>query len=79
MIANFWLHPGDTASAPNMLSFLKTSQQDLDDTTIGLLQADSGFFANEIRGAFEADGIDYVVAAKLSQPLQARLMSPSCR
>lgn len=79
MIANFWLRPGDCASATNMLSFLESTKQNLGDTVIGLLRADSGFFADEILRAFETDGIDYVVAAKLTQPLQAQLMSERCR
>lgn len=75
MIANFWLRPGDCASATNMLSFLESTKQNIGDTLIGLLRADSGFFADEILTALEHDRIDYVVAAKLTQPLQAQLMS----
>ena len=48
MIANFWLRPGDCASAGNLLSFLAATRANLGNTIIGLLRADSGFFADEI-------------------------------
>jgi hypothetical protein len=75
MIANFWLRPGDCSSAGNMLSFLETTRQNLGKTIIALLRADSGFFADEILKALEHSGTDYVVAAKLTAPLQAQLMN----
>lgn len=75
MIANFWLRPGDCSSAGNMLSFLEATRVHLGNTSIGLLRADSGFFADEILKTLEYSGTDYVVAAKLTAPLQAQLMS----
>ena len=75
MIANFWLRPGDCSSAGNMLAFLDATRQHLGTTSIGLLRADSGFFADEILKCLEGSGTDYVVAAKLSAPLQVRLMN----
>ena len=75
MIANFWLRPGDCASAGNLLSFLQATRTHLGNTSIGLLRADSGFFADEILKALEDSGIDYVVAAKLVAPLQKHLMN----
>ena len=74
MIANFWLRPGDCASAGNLLSFLAATRANLGNTIIGLLRADSGFFADEILKSLEDSGTDYVVAAKLTAPLQAQLM-----
>ena len=53
MIANFWLRPGDCVGAGNMLSFLQATRQNLGNTSIGLLRADSGFFADEILKTLE--------------------------
>ncbi len=47
----------------------------LGNTSNGLLRADPGFFADEILKALEYSGAEYVVAAKLTAPLQAQLMS----
>ena len=58
-----------------MLSFLEATRVHLGNTSIGLLRADSGFFADEILKTLECSGTDYVVAAKLTAPLQAQLMS----
>ena len=69
MIANFWLRPGDCSSAGNMLSFLEATRVHLGNTSIGLLRADAGFFADETLKTLEDSGTDYVVAAKLTAPL----------
>lgn len=70
LVANFWLRPGDTHSANNVLQFLESTLAHLADKTVGLLRADSGFFDNAFMSALENKGIDYIVAAKLTTPLQ---------
>jgi len=70
LVANFWLRPGDTHSANNVLQFLESTLAHLADKTVGLLRADSGFFDNAFMSALENKGIGYIVAAKLTTPLQ---------
>lgn len=70
LIANFWLRPGNVASANNVLQFLESTLAHLGDKVVGLLRADSGFFDNAFLSALETKGIPYVVAAKLTQALQ---------
>ena len=73
MVVNFWLSPGNTHTANNMVSFLKSTLHHLEGKTVGLLRADSGFFSDNILSFLEEEKIDYVIAAKLTQPLQRRL------
>ena len=70
MVANFWLRPGDAHSANNVLQFLESTLAHLADKTVGLLRADSGFFDHAFMSALENKGIGYIVAAKLTTPLQ---------
>lgn len=70
LVANFWLRPGNVASANNVLQFLEATLHHLGDKVVGLLRADSGFFDNALLTALEARQIPYVIAAKLTQALQ---------
>jgi Transposase DDE domain group 1 len=70
MVANFWLRPGNSASANNLLQFLESTLHHLGDKTVGLLRADSGFFDDAILSALEGKRIAYIVAARLNQALQ---------
>lgn len=70
LVANFWLKPGNAASADNVLQFLETMLTHLGDKVVGLLRADSGFFDNAFLTDLEAKQIPYVIAAKLTQALQ---------
>jgi hypothetical protein len=73
MVANFWLRPGNSASANNLLQFLESTLHHLGDKAVGLLRADSGFFDEAILAPLESKGIPYIVAARLTQPLQRRI------
>lgn len=70
LVANFWLRPGNAASANNVLQFLESTLTHLGDKVVGLLRADSGFFDNAFLTVLEAKQIPYVIAAKLTQALQ---------
>jgi len=70
MVANFWLPPGNARSANNILQFLESTLHHLGDKTVGLLRADSGFFDETVLTFLEGKGIPYIVAARLTQPLQ---------
>jgi len=73
LVANFWLRPGNTHSAHNVLRFLEATLHHLGDKHVGLLRADSGFFDGAVLQALEGKRIAYIVAARLTQPLQRRL------
>lgn len=70
MVANFWLRPGNVSSANNVLQFLESTLHHLGDKAVGLLRADSGFFDEAMFSALEGKKIAYIIAARLTQPLQ---------
>jgi hypothetical protein len=73
MVANFWLRPGNTHSANNILQFLQSTFHHLGDKTVGLLRADSGFFDEAVFSLLEGRRIPYIIAARLTQALQREL------
>ncbi len=74
MVANFWLRPGDAHTANNVLQFLEATSHHLGDKSIGLLRADSGFYAENVLNWLEARTIDYIISAKLTQALQGAII-----
>lgn len=73
LVANFWLRPGNVYSSNNVLQFLESTLVHLEGKTVGLLRADSGFFDDDFLSALEGKHIPYIVAAKLTYPLQRRI------
>jgi hypothetical protein len=65
MIANFWLRPGNTSSANNVINFLEETIAILKGKTVGLLRADSGFYRLDVIKWLENKGIDYLIAIKM--------------
>ena len=65
MVANFWLRPGDTGSANNIIAFLEETFKILKGKTIGLFRADSGFYQRAVMEWLEGHGIDFVIAIKM--------------
>ena len=76
LVANMWLRSGDTSSANNFLGFLEDTLSKLKNKTVSLIRLDSGFFQSNILDYSEFKTMDYVVAAKFSQPIQ-RLIAAS--
>ncbi len=70
LVANFWLRPGNVASANNVVQFLESTLNHLGERRVGLLRADSGFFQHRFLSCLEGHGIHYIIAAKLTQALQ---------
>ena len=64
MVANFWLRPGDTGSANNIIAFLEETFKILKGKTIGLFRADLGFYQRAVMEWLERHGIDFVIAIK---------------
>lgn len=65
MVANFWLRPGNSSSANNVLNFLQETFSILSNKTIGLLRADGGFYQKNIMEWLEGRGIKYIIAVKM--------------
>jgi len=61
---------GHAHSANNVLQFLDATLHHLGDKIVGLLRADSGFFDETILTALEGKRIPYIIAGRLTQPLQ---------
>lgn len=53
MIANYWLHPGNTSASTNYLSFLEDTLSRLQNKKVGLIRVDSGFFSGNITNYLE--------------------------
>ena len=70
LVANFWLRPGNVHRANNVLQFFESTLTHLAGKTVGLLRADSGFYDDAFLSVLELKHIPYVVAAKLTYPLQ---------
>jgi hypothetical protein len=73
LVANFWLRPGNAHSANNVLQFLESTLHHLGEKVVGLLRADSGFFDEAVFSWLEGKQIPYIIAARLTQPLQRTL------
>lgn len=73
MVANFWLRPGNTHVSNNIVPFLKSTFSHLRGKTVGLLRADSGFYNDKVLSFLEESQVDYVIAARLTRPLQVKL------
>ena len=74
MVANFWLRPGDTNSANNVLQFIESTLHHLGSKTVGLLLADSGFFDQAVFKLLESKHINYIISARLTQGLQQAII-----
>lgn len=73
MVINAWLRPGDTASSTQVESFLEETFQILPSGRVGLVRADSGFYNDRTLSYFEDKALSYIVAARLTVPLQWEL------
>src|SRR4051794_33255280 len=70
MVANCWNRSGDTASSSNCIHFLEETFAILNNKTVGLFRADSGFCSESVLKFIEDRYIAYVVACKLYANLQ---------
>ena len=75
MVANFWLRPGNTSSANNILEFLASTLRHLGSKTVGLLRADSGFFDDAVMNFLHAKKVAFIISARLTQPLQQAMVN----
>jgi hypothetical protein len=77
LVANMWLRSGDASSANNFLAFLDDTLSKLKNKTVSLIRLDSGFFQSDILDYLEQKSMDYIVAAKFTQPIQRIIQASS--
>lgn len=70
MVANFWLRPGNTGSANNIVAFLEETFTILKDKTVGLFRADSGFYQKAVMEWLEERKTEYIIAIKMYPTLK---------
>jgi hypothetical protein len=75
MVANCWLRPGNASSAHNVRGFLDNTLARMGGTKPALLRADSGFSDNAFLECVEAKALHYIVAMRLTQPIQRVLVN----
>lgn len=75
MVANFWLRTGSAHSANNFESFLRQTLSYLENKTIGLLRADSGFYSRTIFEIIESQSINYIIACPIYVTLQRKIFA----
>jgi len=73
MVINAWLRSGNTVALSNIEGFLEESMEILSKIKIGLVRADSGFYAEKFLAYFEKRKINYIVAVKLFSPIKHML------
>lgn len=73
MVVNAWMRPGNTVALSSSKTFLDETFEILDKKRVGLLRADSGFFADDLLKYFEAKNLNYITAVKLFAPIKREL------
>ena len=77
MVANFWLRSGDAHTANNFEAFLEQTLSNLQNKTIGLLRADSGFDSKKIFELLEKRDrpISYIIGCPMYVTIQRTIES----
>lgn len=71
LVAGFWLRPGNTACATNVIAFTLEVLARLPRwLKVRVIRADSGFCDNKWLALLESQNIPYIVVAKLHRPLK---------
>jgi len=79
LIANFWLRPGNCATANNLIAFFNETVSNLGNIKVGLVRADSGFWMNEFIEELKAKSIPFIISAKMTQSLQREMVNKAKR
>ncbi len=76
MVANAWLRPGNTAALSNCKAFIDETFEILKDKEVGLVRADSGFYAHEFLNYLETEKqSNYIIAVKMYSTIKKELQS----
>ena len=74
MVVNAWLRPGNTSDGSSVENFFREVLRILRPRhRIGLVRADSGFCIGSLLGLLEAEGIDYIVVARVLKTVQHQI------
>jgi hypothetical protein len=74
LVAGFWLRPGNSSCANNVVSFFLDLWENLPrQIRLRVIRADSGFCAGQLLTLWERLQLKFVVAARLTRPLQGLL------
>lgn len=73
MIANYWLHPGNTSASTNYLSFLEDTLSRLQNKKVGLIRMDSGFLSGNIMNYLENNRLSYTIACRFNNRIKYSL------
>jgi hypothetical protein len=74
LVANMWLRAGNSASSNNFESFIESTLDNLGQTRVGLLRADSGFYDQAVVALLTAKKINHIISARLTQSLQQAIV-----
>ncbi len=77
LVANFWLRSGDSHTANNFEAFLQQTLSHLQNKTIGLLRADTGFYSKKIFELLESQHkpISYIIGCPMYVTIQRAIQS----
>jgi hypothetical protein len=75
MVANVRLRPGASGATTDAAQFIKESLELVVSNLIGLVRADKGFCSGDIIDTITVQGINFVIAAKLTTALQREICS----
>jgi hypothetical protein len=77
LVANFWLRSGDAHTANNFEAFLQQTLSNLQNKTIGLLRADTGFYSKKIFELLESHDkpISYIIGCPMYVTIQRTIQS----
>jgi len=79
LVANFWLRPGNSSCANNVLSFFMDLWDNLPhQIRLRVVRADSGFCVGPLLLLWECLKLKFVVAARLTRPLQGLIKKETC-
>ena len=74
MVANAWLRPGNTAALSNCKAFIDETFEILKDKEVGLVRADSGFYAHDFLNYLETEKqSNYIIAVKMYPTIKKEL------
>ena len=76
MVANAWLRPGNTAALSNCKAFIDETFEILKDKKVGLVRADSGFYAHDFLNYLEHEKkTNYIIAVKMYPNIKQEIRS----
>lgn len=74
LVANFWLRPGNTSCANNVVAFFQEVWANLPThVRLRLIRADAGFYVAELLRQWDELRLKFIVVARLTRPVQSLL------